>query len=746
MSRFGTIARRTFLIGSVAIVGGVGFGYYKLRQPAPNPLKAPEGGAALNPFVLIDQQGITLVAPRAEMGQGVQTTWAALIAEELDVELDDIRVIHGPPAKAYYNGAVLAEALPGKGYDSSDFKHGLGEMLGQVGKLMDMQITGGSTSMKDGFERMRLAGATARETLKEAAAQRLGKSRDGFSTRDGNVIAPDGTEIPYTELAVEAAGIDPPEVTLRDPKDWRILGKSQPRFDVVGKSTGTAEFGIDVRLPGMKFAALRMNPRLGGTMQGFDDSAAHEFAGVERIVNLGNGVAVVANNTWTAMQAVNAIEIDWGDAPYPPDTEAIFAAIEASIGDSPNSTMRDDGDAETLPDGATEVLAEYRAPYLAHATMEPLNATAHFDGERLELWSGNQSPTFQQKFCAEAAGLAPEQVIVHTPYMGGGFGRRAEVDFSVYATRVAMEMPGVPVKLTWSREEDMTHDFYRPGAIARFRGAVKDGKPVLFDGQVAGQSVMGQTMQRMTGMSLMGPDKVHVEGLHNQPYAIPNYRARGYLTDLSIPVGSWRSVGNSFNAFFHETFIDELAHAAGRDPLEFRIESMGDEYPPAVACLEAVKRMSGWTGQTPANVGRGVAFAYSFGTPVAQVVEVVDEGGVIRIARAWIACDVGTALDPGIIEAQMSGGLIFGLSAACFGEITFADGAVEQQNFPDYDALRIHNAPQVQVEVLQTARHLSGAGEPGTPPAAPALGNALFDLTGQRARELPFSKSFDLLS
>lgn len=407
--------------------------------------------------------------------------------------------------------------------------------------------------------------------------------------------------------------------------------------------------------------------------------------------------------------------------------------------------MRDDGDVTALPAGATEISAEYRLPYLAHATMEPLNATALFTGRELTVWCGNQSPTFTRQFCADAAGLEDEAVTVHTTVMGGGFGRRGEIDFSVYATRVAMAMPGVPVQTTWTREEDMRHDFYRPGAIARFTGAVKDGQAVSLDGQIAAQSVMAQVMERAAGFSASGPDKVHVEGAFNQPYAIPNYRIRGYLADLKIPVGLWRSVGNSFNGFFHESFIDELAHAAGRDPLEFRLELMREEHPPSAKLLEKVREMSGWTGNTPEGIGRGVAFTYSFGTPVAQVIEVADQDSLIRVTNAWIACDMGVALDPRNVEAQMTGGMIYGLSAAAYGAITFSDGEVEQWNFPEYDGVRMHTAPQIEVAILENNTHMGGAGEPGTPPAAPALANALFDLTGKRARQLPLMHSFDLL-
>ncbi|WP_171096874.1 xanthine dehydrogenase family protein molybdopterin-binding subunit [Ruegeria sp. HKCCD7255] len=745
MASIGKILRRTFLIGSAAVVGGVAFGAYYVTRPAANPLKPQDGETALSPFVMIDQEGITLFAPRAEMGQGVMTTWAALIAEELDVELDDIRVLHGPAAAAYYNSALVGEGLPNKGYDVTDFQHNLGEALGVLGRTLSLQITGGSTSMKDGFERMRLAGASARETLKQAAADQLGVDREQLKTAKGAVIAPDGTQIPYTELAAAAGQIEAIEAPLRDPSKWRLLGQSQPRLDMAGKSTGTAEFGIDVRPEGLKFASVRMNPKLGGDMKGFDASAAEAMPGVEKIVDLGTGVAVIASNTWLAIQAVEAIDVDWGDAPYPPETEGIFAEIAKALDAEPNSTMRDDGDVSVLPEGATEITAEYTVPYLAHATMEPMNATALFTGSKLDLWCGNQAPTLIQMRVANVANLDTEAVEIHTTYLGGGFGRRGELDFGEIATKVAMAMPGVPVQTTWSREEDMRHDFYRPGAMARMRGAVKDGQAVLIDGKVAAQSSTQQAMERYTGFPGGGPDKVLVEGFFNQPYAIPNYRMSGHIAPLDIPVGFWRSVGNSHNGFFHETFMDELAHAVGQDPLEFRLALAKSEHAPSAGCLAAVKEMSGWTGQTPDGVGRGVALTYSFGTPVAQVIEVVDEDGSIRISKAWIACDMGLALDPATVEAQMIGGMIYGLSAAVQGEITFADGEVEQYNFPDYDALRMHNTPLTEVRILETNKHMGGAGEPGTPPSMPALGNALFDLTGERARTLPLNRQFDLL-
>jgi len=667
MASLGKIARRSFLIGSAAIVGGVAFGAYKFTRPLDNPLDAGPGEAALNPFVFIDQAGVTIITPRAEMGQGVHTTLAALAAEELDVAWEDVRVLHGPPAQAYYNSTLMSAGLPMAEYNKSAFMHSVSEALGHANKLMGLQLTGGSTSMTDGYERLRHAGASARETLKLAAAQRMGVDAGLLKTENGAVIAPDGTAVPYTELAEAAAGIEAPQVELRPKSEWKYLGTTMPRVDMLAKATGTAEFGVDVRVPDMKFATIKMSPRLGAPLVSMDAQAAEAMPGVERVIKLNGGFAVVARNTWLAFQAADAVEVQWGEAPYPHEQDEIWQAIEASFDGDRNSKMRDDGDADNVPSGATEITAEYRMPFLAHATMEPMNATALYTGDALEMWCGNQGPTIVRDQCAAAVGLEPEQMTLHTTLLGGGFGRRGESDFAVIAAQVAREMEGTPVQVTWSREEDMTHDFFRPAAIGRYRGAVQDGKAVLLDGKVAGPSVTFGAMKRMTG-------------------------------------------------------------AAGADPLAFRLDLMRREHAPSAKVLEAVAEMSGWTGETPQGVGRGVAFTYSFGTPVAQVIEVQDEDGAIRIARAWIAADVGTALDPGNLEAQMYGGMIYGLSAAAFGEITFADGMVEQLNFPDYDALRIHNAPVTEVRILENNPHMGGAGEPGTPPSMSALTNAVVQI------------------
>lgn len=743
MGRIKTIARRSFLIGSAAVVGGVAFGVYKLKEEAPNPLSPAQGQYALNPFVIIDQNGVTLIAPKAEMGQGVHTTWAALLAEELDVDWEDITVLHGPPAKAYYNSALFGLALPFRDYKVTDFGESLRGFVGDAAKLLDLQLTGGSTSMKDGFERMREAGAAARETLKLAAADRWNLSVDDLTTASGKVTEPDGKALSYQELAEAASKIDPPNVDLRDPSQWRFLGKSMPRVDMIGKVTGTTPYSIDTRLPDMRFATVRMNPARSG-MVSFDATEAASMAGVEKVIDLGDGIAVVANNTWLAIQAAEAVEIEWEPATYPKTNDALLSVIAASFDAKPNTTARDDGDVDKAVEG-TEITAEYSVPWLAHASMEPMNATALYTGDSLQIWSGNQSPTSTQDSCAAAVGLEPNQVSVETTMMGGAFGRRGETDFSVLAARVAQAIPGVPLNVTWSREEDMRHDMYRPAALARFRGVVKDGKAVLLDGKIAGHSVIKAAGKRTSGQETPGPDREHVTGAYDQPYAIDNYRIAGHLAQTDLPVGYWRSVGASSNGFFFESFIDELAHAANRDPMAFRLEMAQAEHEPTAQLFEALAEMSGWTGTTPAGVGRGVAMTYSFGSPVGQVIEVRDTDQGIRISKVWIACDVGVALDPRNIEAQMTGACVFGLSAAVQGEITFADGAAEQYNYPDYDLLRMHTAPEFEVKILQNNRHIGGVGEPGTPPAAPALANALFDLTGRRARSLPLYREFDLI-
>jgi isoquinoline 1-oxidoreductase beta subunit len=372
--------------------------------------------------------------------------------------------------------------------------------------------------------------------------------------------------------------------------------------------------------------------------------------------------------------------------------------------------------------------------------MEPMNATALFKEGRLEIWTGNQAPTLIRDQAAKIAGLAPDAVTVYTPLMGGGFGRRAEFDVSNQAVRLAMVMPGTPIKLTWSREEDMRHDFYRPAAIARMKGVASSAGPSVLTADIAAPSVLRMQSQRALGFSPPGPDKILVEGAYDQPYAIANYRVRGFISNVAVPVGAWRSVGNSHNAFFHECFLDELAVAAKIDPVAMRLSMMKGVHEPSRKVVEAVAEMASWGKTLPAGKGRGMAFTMSFGTPTAEIVEISSTPQGLRIDKVWCAIDVGTALDPRNIEAQVMSGIVFGLSAAVTEGISFKDGAVVEGNFNAYDPLRLYQCPFVETRILENNRHISGVGEPGTPPAAPALANAVFNLTGKRIRELPLSK------
>ncbi|WP_338413655.1 molybdopterin cofactor-binding domain-containing protein [uncultured Sphaerotilus sp.] len=745
MSRLTTIARRSFLVGSVAMLGGAAFGVWRYRQPHPNPLldTLPEGSSAITPYVRIDAQGVTVITPRAEMGQGIHTTLAALVAEELDVDWDQLRVEHGPPGAAYYNRAMLAEAVPFGALDHSALADTMRGTMGVLAKFVGLQGTGGSSSVPDAFDKMRVAGAAARFALVAAAAQRLGVPASTLKTASGAVVAPDGRRLPYRELAADAAKValpdDPP---LKPRAQWRYLGQSMPRVDMVGKCTGTATFGIDVRLPGMVFATVRMNPALDAPLQSFDATAARAMRGVLQVVALPGGVGVVADNTWRAFQAAQAVRCEWGAPVYPLTTVALMEAVAASFDPKhQDKQWRNDGDAEqalTLARSAGQVLeAEYRVPYLAHATMEPMNAVAWLHDGQLDLWTGTQVPTIARDQAAKLAGLDASRVHVHTTLMGGGFGRRAESDYVLQAVRLAMARPGQPVQLTWRREEDLGHDFYRPPAIARFRGTTGQGTVQALDLRVASPSVLESQVGRI-GLAPPGPDKLIADGLHDQPYGVPHWRATTFRTPASVPVGSWRSVGHSFNGFFVESFLDELAHQAGADPVALRRTLL--THAPSRAVLDAVAALSGWETPLEQGRGRGVAFHLSFGVPVAEVVEVTATPDGIRIDRLSIAADVGTALDPRNVEAQLQSGALFGLSAAMFGEITFADGAVEQGNFHQYASLRMAQVPRIQVQVLESGGPVRGIGEPGTPPAAPALANAIFRATGQRIRELPLRK------
>lgn len=755
----GKILRRTFLIGGAAIAGGVAFGAYTIQKDYPNPLagNTAEGEVAFNPYLKItDDNEITIMVPRAEMGQGVTTTLTAMLAEELDVELEAVTVEIAPASNAYYNSAMLEEGAGKPFYDRSFSAESLRAVMGTVGKVLGLQVTGGSSSTADAFEKMRMAGATARETLKLAAYKQTGLSTDDMKTRDGHIILPDGTRLTYGSLAKAAAEIDAPSnVALRPSSEWKLLGKPQPRTDLAAKSTGAPIFGMDVDLPDMLFATLRMNPRLGGPMISMDADAARKIKGVVDVVDMtashdeafGGGFAVIATNTWAAFKGAEAVNVEWGPAPYPATTagimDVISTALDRSQSEGEGDVMRDDGDIKlAFADAPRDRLMEarYQVPYLAHATMEPMNATAQLKDGELHIWAGTQAPTLVRDDCAWEVGVDKDKTFIHSTYLGGGFGRRGEIDFCRFAARLAKKTDGKPVKLVWSREEDMTHDTYRPAAVSQWRARLDDeGFPVALEGRIACPSIIGSLMGRtFPSISPAGPDNTITQGASDQPYDIADYQITGIKADVAIPIGFWRAVGNSYNGYFQECFLDEIATKSGKSPIELRRRLMAN-HPTALGVMDKIEAMSDWS--TPAGDGKakGVAFTLSFGCWTAIAVQVAQTDDGIRMEKVWIAADMGRALDPKIVRAQLQSGAIFGLSSCMGQKINFEDGMVVETNFDTYDAMRMAQCPDFDIEILETAAHMGGIGEPGTPPAIPALANAVFALTGKRIRSMPLS-------
>lgn len=745
MGRARTITRRSFLIGSAAIVGGVAFGAYYVTRPTPNPLldDLPEGEAALTPFVKITPQGITLIVPRADVGQGIASIQAMLIAEELDIDPATATLDSGQPHPAYFNGIIAAESMPFPAWEHGVVADTVRDVMMNVARLTGSQFTGGSSSVADLHETLRLAGATARETLKAAASARTGVGRADLRTEKGHVILPDGTRIAYTDLAAEAAAIEPvTDVTLRPASDWMRLGKPYQRLDIVAKSTGTQDYGIDVVLPGMLHATVRANPGRGGAMASYSADAALAMQGVRSVVEVNEGLAVIADNTWFAFQAAQALEVNWLPPDYPASSAEMWQALTAGHTDEfRNSRLRDDGDVEAALGGATVIEAEYRTPFLAHAALEPLSATVLVEADKVQIWTATQVPAVVRDAASELTGLNPSQVTLHALPAGGSFGRRLDHDYVVQAIQIAATMPGTPIKTTWSREEDMTHDYPRPLHMAVGRGAVRHGQVMAYDLDTISPSLIASWFGRIFIVP-PGPDTMLVWGAYDQPYAIPNYRVTGYAAPPMMPVGSWRSPGACSNSFFHESFLSELIHAAGADPLEERLRLIADADSRRV--LEAVGEMSEWAGaDIGPGRGRGIAFAHTHGVPVAEVVDVTMTDRGIRIDDVWIAADCGTVFDPVNAEAQLTGAAIFGLGHAMNCELTYESHAVQQTNFDAFEGMRLYQTPRFHTQLLGLAERVRGLGEPATAPSAPALADAIFAATGQRLREMPFNKSVD---
>jgi isoquinoline 1-oxidoreductase subunit beta len=635
----------------------------------------------------------------------------------------------------------------------ADDVDGLGErmtdwFISKVARDLGIQITGGSSSVRDAWIPMRQAGAAARHVLIEAAARRWRVPASTCSTRDGHVFDATGRSLGYGELAAAAAHLAPPaRIELKRPDQFRLIGRPVSRRDSAEKVSGAPIYGIDVRLPGMLYAAVRGCPQFGGTLRSFDATQAERMPGVLRVVAYGGGagcapgVAVVAQSHWQAAQALAAVRIDWesGASQPQPDSESLLGAMRQAL-DAPDGwVFAEQGDAQAALRSAHRVVdAHYEAPWLAHTTMEPMNCTAQWVDQRLKLWAPTQAGSFARRVAARFGGVDSNQIDLTVTQLGGGFGRRLESDFLVPAIELARQFAPAPVQTLWSREEDITHDFYRPAAVGRFRAAIDaSGHVFAWVSRTASDAISPQFLRRaLPFLRLDSPDSTTAEGHSDQPYEFEQKHCSHVKVASPVPIGNWRSVGHSHNAFFTESFIDELAQATATDPVQFRLALL-QRHPRHRAVLQLAAQRSDWGSGLPEGRARGVALHESFGSITAQVAEVSMRDGRPIVHRVVCAIDCGIAVNPRIIEQQVEGSVNFGLSAALRERITIRGGAVEQRNFPQYPVLRFDEAPRVETYVVPSERSPAGVGEPGTPPIAPAVANAMFRLTGTRYRSLP---------
>ena len=713
MKLVANVSRRQFLKTSAITTGGLVIAFivpgakrFALAQPAQKPKLPPP-----NAFLRIGSDDrVTVMIAHSEMGQGIWTTLPMLIAEELDADWTTIKVEHAPAA------AIYAHTVFG------------------------IQMTGGSSTTWSEFDRYRQAGALARALLVQAAAKRFKVKPSAIRTENGEAIAGD-KRARYGELADAAAKLSTPKsVKLKDPKDWKIIGKSTRRLDTPEKITGRAQFGMDVQFPGLMTAVVARSPVFGGTVKAFDASGARQVPGVRNVVQVPSGVAVVADHFWAAKLGRDALKVDWDLGPNAAlDSDALRQQFRTLAG-TPGLVAAQAGNAaDALAKSGKIIEAEYSVPYLAHAPMEPMNCTVKIGPDKCEIWTGTQFQTMDQGMAARITGLKPEQIEVHTTFLGGGFGRRATPtsDFVTEALHVA-KVSGMPVKVVWTREDDVQGGYYRSAFVHRARiGIGADGLPRAWQHTIVGQSILaGTPFEQM--MVKNGIDATSVEGVSDSPYLkdVPSHRVDLHSPKTGIPVLWWRSVGHSHTAFVMESLIDELARAAGKDPVEYRRTLLKD-HPRHLGVLNAAAQKAGWGSPLSAGRARGVAVHESFGSFVAQVAEVSIENEQIRVHRVVCAIDCGTAVNPDAVAAQMESGITFGLSAALHSALHFKDGRVQESNYHDYEVLRLNEMPRIETVIVNSGEKMGGVGEVGTPPIAPAVANAVAALTGHRLRELP---------
>jgi isoquinoline 1-oxidoreductase beta subunit len=731
----GKITRRLMMFGGVAVVGGGLAVGYALQPYATidraRKLAGKDGTWMPAAWVRIGtDNSVTVIVPHSEMGQGVHTSLPMMLAEELDADWSLVRMEQAPADMAFANAGLARAYLRGDSDIPSVLSGTADFAFRKIAESMNLQITGGSTSVRmTGLDGMRRTGAAARAMLVKAAAQAWGVPEAEVEAKQSTLSHASGKSATYGEMADAAAKLElPSDVPLKAKKDYTIVGKPIARFDIPGKVDGSAKYGIDVRLPNISYAVVAASPVFGGKLKSVDEAPAKAMRGVRKVVKLPAAVAVVADNTWRAKEALAALQPVWDEGDKGAlNSPGILKAMEAAVDAGKFETDHSTGDVDAALKGAKRVIeATYRVPFLAHATMEVMNCTAHFEGDKLTLWGGFQDGLGAKARAAMLAGIPIDNVTLNHTAMGGGFGRRGPtVNYLERAIEVARQVEG-PVQVVFTREEDMTQDNYRHASVAKMRAAIGD------DG-------------RVTAWLHAFNEKYDPPEAITTNYNFANRAARYVNGTNPIPWGPWRSVDHTQQGFFIETFMDELAVAAGKDPFEFRRAHL-EGAPRHKAALELAASMAGWGTPPAEGRGRGIAIREAFGTIVAQVAEVtIGADGRVRVTNVWSAVDPGEVVNPATFTAQIQGGAIYGLTAALYGEITIDKGRVVQQNFTDYEMVRMADAPVHEVKFIESGARTGGAGEPGTAPIAPAVGNALFALTGKRIRELPF-KNFDLKS
>jgi len=710
------IARREFLKFSVAASGGLLVGFYFPGAGMQASAQESANSFMPNAFVRIgtDEQ-VTVIVNHSEMGQGVFTSLPMLLAEELDADWSKVG-FESAPVDPKYNHPAFG-----------------------------MQVTGGSSSVWSGLEQFRQAGAAARAMLVAAAAQRWNTDPSSCRTESGAVFDSSNRKLTYGQLVADAAKLSPPEhVQLKDPKNFKLIGKPIKRLDTSIKLNGKAIFGLDVNLPGMLTAVVARPPIFGAKMKSFDDSRARSMPGVRKIVQVPSGIAVIADTFWQAKVARDALRIDWDEGAMQSFSTTEMMQQFRERAKSPGVSVRKEGDASTaLAGAAKKIAAVYEVPYLSHLMMEPLNCVVDLRQDSCEVWTGSQFQTIDRANAAKTASLPNEKVQLHTTFLGGGFGRRAtpQSDFVVEAVHVAKALgPPAKVKVVWTREDDMQGGWYRPAFLHAIEGGIDaSGNPVSWTSRSVGQSIMtGTPFEAM--MQGKAYDPASVEGIDDLAYAIPNLAIESHQINVNVPVQWLRSVGHSHTAFAVECFIDELAGLAQKDPYQFRRDLLSKQ-PRYLGVLDLAAQKSGWGKPLPKGTGRGIAVHFAFGSYLAHVAEVSVIDGKVKVHRMVCAVDCGQYVNPGIISAQIEGAAIFGASAALFQELTFENGRLQQTNFNTFPVMRMNECPVIETYIVESKEKSGGIGEPGVPCAAPAIANALFAATGKRVQRLPIRLS-----